>query len=152
MTFWLIIGVVGIPLIGIALFGRHLWRLVEIPLEAAESIQFVGPANHIKGLEGVGGKLAVTDRHLIFRSHWVNVQRHTLKLPLALVSAIEPVRMLGIADTGLRVHLADGQQELFVVADRPRWIELLSKHGRGVLPVAPPAQDIASARKAVVIR
>jgi len=91
--------------------------------DADESVIHVGPANHFKGIESVGGKLFLTNRRLRFRSHKVNVQMHDESYPLQEIASVEPARTLGIIPNGLLVHLRDGRRERFVVMSRGAWVE-----------------------------
>jgi hypothetical protein len=87
-----------------------------------ETVLEHGPANHFKGLEGVGGKLFLTERRLRFRSHGFNVQNHDESYPLEDIVAVEPARTLGIIPNGLLVQLRDGRRERFVVTARGSWV------------------------------
>ena len=52
-------------------FGRFGWidNQTRITTEPGESILFDTPANHFKGMEAVGGKLYLTYKRLVFKSH-----------------------------------------------------------------------------------
>ena len=53
---------------------------VSIDTEADENILLESPANHCKGIEGVGGKLFLTNKKLIFKSHKFNIQNHEFSI------------------------------------------------------------------------
>lgn len=97
----------------------------DMGFDPGEPVLHAGPANHFKGLEGVGGKLFLTDRRLRFRSHAFNVQTHDESYPLASIRSVEPSRTLGIVPNGLLVRLADGRTERFVVLRRSEWLSRL---------------------------
>lgn len=84
-----------------------------------------GLANHFKGLEGVGGKLFLTNRRLRFRSHAMNVQNHDESYPLEDITAVEATKTLGLVPNGLLVHLREGRRERFVVSGRADWVQRL---------------------------
>jgi hypothetical protein len=90
--------------------------------DADETVLRHGPANHFKGIEGVGGKLFLTNKRLRFRSHKINVQTHDESYPIEMIASVEPSRSLGIIPNGLLVHLRDGHRERFVVAGRGDWV------------------------------
>lgn len=95
-----------------------------------EEVLLAGPANHVKGIEAVGGRLSVTPSRLRFRSHRFNVQTHDESYPLEAVTRVEPARSLGIIPNAMIVHLEDGRRERFVVMDRGRWVSLLQSRVR----------------------
>ncbi|HEX8793118.1 MAG TPA: hypothetical protein VF765_19370 [Polyangiaceae bacterium] len=90
-----------------------------------EKVLRVGPANHFKGLEGVGGKLFLTNRRLRFRSHKINFQSHDESYPIETIASVEPASSLGIIPNGLLVHMRDGRRERFVVTSRAAWVSSL---------------------------
>lgn len=100
------------------------------PLAEGEQVLRSGLANHFKGVEGVGGRLFLTDRRLRFVSHKLNVQRHDESYPLDEIEAVEATRTLGIIPNGMRVTLRSGRQERFVLYQRAAWVEAL----RAALP------------------
>ncbi|MFT3770788.1 MAG: hypothetical protein QM820_35645 [Minicystis sp.] len=120
-------GLLGGALFGlvIALFARSKSRALAAPAvdEDGETVLFQGPANHVKGMEAVGGKLYLTRARLRFKSHGLNVQVHDESYPIAAVRSVEPTRSLGIIPNGLAVVLDDGRREKFVVSGRGEWVE-----------------------------
>lgn len=94
----------------------------EAGFDADEKLLRAGPANHFKGIEGVGGKLFLTSKRLRFRSHKMNFQAHDESYPIEAIASVEPSSSLGIIPNGLLVHLRDGRRERFVVAGRGDWV------------------------------
>lgn len=90
-----------------------------------ETIVLEGAANHFKGLEGVGGKLFLTERRLRFISHSLNVQTHDESWPLDRITEAEATRTLKLIPNGLRVTLDDGSTERFVVWGHREWADAL---------------------------
>jgi hypothetical protein len=91
-----------------------------------EGAIYEGLANHFVGMESVGGKLYLTLEALIFVSHKLNIQVHTLEIPLREVTGLSLNRSLGLVPNGLTVHLASGAQEQFVVNKRKKWVEKIN--------------------------
>jgi hypothetical protein len=134
-------GAVGGALSGVA-FGLAIKKFVEISMSSprlevdgrsaefdpGEVVLHHGPANHFKGIEGVGGKLFLTDRRLRFRSHVVNIQTHDESYPLDEIVAVEAVSTMGIVPNGVLVQLRDGRRERFVVVGRAQWVARLRDH------------------------
>jgi hypothetical protein len=87
-----------------------------------ERIVFETPANHFKGIEAVGGKLYLTNRRLVFKSHKFNIQKHLLSLNIADIAEVDPYKTMGITDNGLLVKTINGSTEKFVVQQRAEWI------------------------------
>lgn len=102
-----------------------------------EHVIHQGLANHFKGMEGVGGKLYLTNRRLRFRSHAVNIQVHDESYPLDLITTVEPARTLGLIPNGLLVTLGDGRRERFVVHHRKAWVSAITEARRHLLAGRP---------------
>jgi len=58
----------------IVLFVQYSFRKTSIILSEEEQLIEEYSANLFRGLEGVGGKIALTDKRIIFQSHKVNIQ------------------------------------------------------------------------------
>lgn len=122
--------------VGVGLFmAIFIGLLINSPLikksmtpafETDEQIIHEGPANHFKGMEGVGGWLFLTSRRIVFKSHLFNVQRHTFSLPRDQIHSVEPARMFGVISNGLRLKTKDGRIETFVVEDHLTWSSKIS--------------------------
>lgn len=96
-------------------------------LENGEAIVKEGKANLMRGAEGVGGRLHLTDRRLIFESHAFNVQTGVTVISLVNIKSVEKTwtRFLGLiplAPTSIAVAHAAGETFNFVVNGRDAWI------------------------------
>lgn len=85
-----------------------------------------GGANHFKNGEAVGGKLYLTEEDLIFKSHNLNLQNHELIIKRNTIKAIESCNTMWLVPNGLRIILANGSKERFVVNGRKKWLKLLN--------------------------
>ena len=56
-------------------FISKIGKNIKPELTENENIEIEGPANLFRGLEGVGGKLFITNKKLIFNSHEMNIQK-----------------------------------------------------------------------------
>jgi hypothetical protein len=92
-----------------------------------EQLLFEGPANHFSGLEAAGGWLYLTTRRLLFRSHRLNFQPHETNLPLEDIVKASPTLTAGLIPNGLLVNTISGRRERFVVDNRKRWSDAISK-------------------------
>jgi len=97
----------------------------SIALDENESIKLYTPANHFKGLEGVGGILFLTNKRLYFKSHKINIQVHELTIPKENIKEAFKHKTLGIINNGLTVITSNGQKEKFVVEKVNEWIKEL---------------------------
>lgn len=125
-------GLVGGALAGL-LFGWIMGKLtkskfinaVKIVIEKDETILFETAANHFKGIEAVGGKLFLTNKRLVFKSHNINFQNHELSVPLSDIELVGRYKTLGLVNNGLSVTTSDNNVEKFVVEQIESWINQL---------------------------
>lgn len=105
--------------------SKSVTSATKIDLHAGEDIVFQTGANHFKGMEGVGGRLYLTNKRLAFKSHKLNVQIHELSIPLTDVLQVERYKSLGLINNGLAVttHV---RTEKFVVETPEVWLEKLT--------------------------
>ena len=101
--------------------SRFVNNSTRIDLDEDEQIIFQTPANHFKGAEGVGGKLYLTNKCLIFKSHKFNIQNHELSIPLNKITKIERYKVLSKISNGLKVQTVENTTERFVVEKADEW-------------------------------
>ena len=118
------------------LFGWLMWKFgnskfvtqsTKIDTEAGENILFETPANHFKGIEAVGGKLYLTNKRLVFKSHKLNIQNHELSIPLNNIKNVARHKTIGIVDNGLSITVVNGNVEKFVVEQVEDWVKNLAE-------------------------
>jgi hypothetical protein len=124
----LIEGLVSGLLFGLSMhfFGKKVDKVVQIDLLPGETLLFQTRANHFKGFEAVGGKLSLTDQRLVFKSHALNIQSHTLTIPLQNIGQVERYKNAGLINNGLKVTV-EGKTEKFVVDKAAEWVSRLGK-------------------------
>lgn len=109
--------------VALAIFTEVQRQKMEVKGDyRGEPILHQGPANHWRRGEARGGWLLLTPRRLLFRAHSENLQNEPLELAVADLRGSELCRSLGIVPNGLRVQLANGTQERFVVSERATWV------------------------------
>ena len=113
-------------LIGLFAKSKFVTRATKIETEPGENILFETPANHFKGIEGVGGKLYLTNKRLVFKSHKLNIQQHQLSLLTKNIKSFNRYKTLGLVDNGLAIIIAEGKTEKFVVEQVEIWIKFLT--------------------------
>ena len=110
--------------------GKKLIKTIVIETLADETIIKEGGANHFKGKEGVGGKLVLTDKRLIFKSHKFNIQNHQENFDLGNVKTLWATRTLRIFENGLTVQLTTDCRHKFVVDEPADWVEEIKNQQR----------------------
>lgn len=107
--------------------SKRVQRDTQPALEEDEKVVKEGPANHFMGIESVGGRLFLTDRRLLFKSHHSNFQVHEMSVPLGDVAVAKAVMTLKIVPNGIKVTRTDGSAERFVVEGRREWERLINE-------------------------
>jgi len=114
------------------LVGSIFTKPIHFNLDTGDVVIFQTPANHFKGVEGVGGILCLTDKRLIFKSHNINVQKHELSIPFSDIKAVDRYKTLGFMNNGLIVQLGNDVTEKFVVNKAKQWIEHIESTKNGL--------------------
>lgn len=107
--------------------SKRLTKDTKIDTDAGETILFDTGANHFKSAEAVGGKLYLTDKRLVFRSHKFNVQNHELSINLSDIDKVERYKTLGLVNNGLSVTTFNHKTEKFVVQQNDEWLNQLTE-------------------------
>jgi hypothetical protein len=122
------IGVVSGVIVGIIFgylagkfFPKLLKSIAGVELEADEKPIFESPANYFKSIEAVGGKLFLTNKRLLFKSHKLNFQKSELSVALNDIVKINRFKSLGI-NNGISVLRTNDKVEKFIVEDPEKWI------------------------------
>ena len=114
-------------LMGLFAKSKFVTQTTKIETDPDEHILFETPANHFKGIEGVGGKLYLTNKRLVFKSHKLNIQNHQLSIQLSDIKNVDGFKTLGLVNNGLSVITIDDKTEKFVVEQMENWIKYLTE-------------------------
>lgn len=107
--------------------SKFVAKNTAIEVGTEEKIVFEGLVNHVKGIEGVGGRLYLTNKRVIFKSHGLNIQDHLLEIPVQDLISVENIRpKLGIIKNGLCIKTTSGVEK-FVVNDAQKWMKHLTE-------------------------
>jgi hypothetical protein len=121
---------IGFPLI-LKKFGNKytskLGKNIKPELAQNEEIEIEGPANLFLGIEGVGGKLFITNKKVVFKSHKINIQKGQTDIFYENIKEIIKRKTAKIIDNGIRIKTNDGNEFDFVVNEREKWIEKLNE-------------------------
>lgn len=108
-------------------FSNKISPKITPNLELDESIEIEGPANLFRGLEGVGGKIFLTNKKLIFKSHKINIQTGQTDILYSDIKAVEKRKTAKLINNGIRIITNTGVAHDFVVNERDLWLEHINK-------------------------
>lgn len=106
--------------------SKNLEPKVKFDLEADEEVIFQTDANYFKGIEVVAGLLSLTNKRLVFQSHYLNIQNHQLFIDLRDIKSFDRYKTLRIVNNGLLITISQSVMEKFVVQQPENWVELLT--------------------------
>jgi hypothetical protein len=110
-------------LMGLFSKSKFVQETTKIQLDPNETMLFHTPANHFKGMEGVGGKLYLTNRRLVFQSHKLNIQNHQLSINVSDIRNADRYKPSGIINNGLTIIRNNDTTEKFVVEEADEWVK-----------------------------
>jgi hypothetical protein len=110
---------------------NRLYKKTIVEMSEDEKLIKEGGANHFKGKEGVGGKLVLTDKRLIFKSHKLNIQNHQDNFDLQKIVKAEGTKTLGILNNGLSIELTNKDTHKFVVDEPNEWVSEIAIQKKG---------------------
>lgn len=84
-------------------------------------------ANLFRGPEAVGGRLKLTDRRLLFKSHNINIQTGTTEILIEQIAEVKKRNTLGIVPNGISIVTKDGAKYKFVLWRRSKIIDFINK-------------------------
>jgi len=99
---------------------------IKPELDDEEVIEIEGPANLFRGAEGVGGKIFLTNKKLIFKSHKINIQKGQTNIEYKNIKIITRRNTAKIIDNGIRIITNDNKEFDFVVNERDLWVEKIN--------------------------
>lgn len=80
-------------------------------------------ANLFRGLEGVGGKIFLTNERLIFKSHSFNIQKGQTNVSYSSIFSVNKRKTAKLVDNGIKIITKDGAEYDFVVNNRDNELE-----------------------------
>jgi len=101
---------------------------MSLELKKNEKILADKAANLFRGIEGVGGRIKITNKRLIFEPHAINIQKQILEVPLNQIEEAKTRNTLGIIPNGMLVKLKTGAEYKFVVWKRKELIDLINNN------------------------
>lgn len=107
------------------IMSAKLLSKIDVTLTEGETVKYEGGANLFRGVEGVGGKLVLTDQRLIFKSHKFNLQSGETQIPVEEIREVKPRKTAKLFQNGIRVLTQSGDAYDFVVYERDSWLQKL---------------------------
>lgn len=103
-----------------------LTKSIKPRLLENEKVENDEPVNLLKGFEKIGGKLFLTNKRLIFKSHKLNIHRKQISFEFTQISEVIE-RKSKAFDNGIRITTVDNKNHDFVVQDSDQWLKKLNK-------------------------
>jgi hypothetical protein len=103
--------------------AERLFQKIIVETAANEIIIKEGGANHFMGKEAVGGKLVLTDKRLIFKSHKFNIQNHQENFELEQIEKVGATSTFKLLKNGITLELMNNVKHKFIVDEPTDWIE-----------------------------
>ena len=107
-------------------YGHKLGDNITPDLLEDEVIELETVANLFRGLEGVGGKLFITNKNVLFKSHKFNIQKGQTTILFSAIKRLETRKTMKVVDSGLRITTLAGTHFDFVVNNREDLITILN--------------------------
>jgi GRAM domain len=107
-------------------FAKWSFKKIKVDIGEDEHVIKETGANHFKGREGVGGKLVLTNKQLIFKSHSFNIQNHQENFGLIKIKSVEATKTLGILKNRLTVQLITHETHKFIADNPGEWVEAIT--------------------------
>lgn len=83
-------------------------------------------ANLFRGIEGVGGRLKITSRRLLFEPHATNFQKNPAEILMSDIQEVRKRNTFGIVPNGMLVQTKSGFEYKFVVWNREKLIAIIA--------------------------
>jgi hypothetical protein len=99
------------------LVGKRIDNIVPELLDEEEIEEEIF-ANLFRGVEGVGGKIFLTNQRLIFKSHSLNIQKGQTNIEYSIISSVQKRKTAKLIDNGIKIITKQNTEYDFVVNDR----------------------------------
>ena len=86
-----------------------------------------GGATHFIGRHLAGGRLVLTYKRLIFKTHKNNSKIYQESFELSKIKKVYATKTLNLLMNGLRLELEDNTQVKFIVEKSNKWVEVIQE-------------------------
>jgi len=113
------------------LYSSHSLLAVDYFIKEGNQLEtdnqiFDVAANMIKGFESIGGRLTITEKEVIFKSHKLNIQKGTVTIAMSDILDVGKRNTLFLVPNGLKIGVKSGEEYKFVVNQRTKLINYLN--------------------------
>jgi hypothetical protein len=108
-------------------YSDKMLKKISVALNDGEVIEHEGAANLFRGMEAVGGKLMLTNKRLVFKSHKLNIQSGETSLELGEINEVIPRKTAYLLNNGIRMMKVSGEHFDFVVYERQDWLSKINE-------------------------
>lgn len=99
------------------MLGKRVNNIVP-ELLVEEEIEEEIFANLFRGVEGVGGKIFLTNQRLIFKSHSLNIQKGQTNIEYSIISDVQKRKTAKLVNNGIKIITKQNTEYDFVVNER----------------------------------
>ncbi|MDO6744587.1 GRAM domain-containing protein [Tenacibaculum soleae] len=100
---------------------------LNFQLEKGEQIEIHGPGNLFKGFEAIGGKIILTNKRIVFKSHNINIQKINVAIDYLDIKQIIKTKTIKFIDNGIKITTKDHKEYNFVVNERDLWFSKIKE-------------------------
>ena len=93
-----------------------------------EQLYFNKLANLFRGHEAVGGKLKITNKRLVFKSHSLNIQTGITEIYIEEIIEVKKRNTLGLVPNGMSIIVKDRTEYRFVIWGRNKIIDFIKQN------------------------
>jgi hypothetical protein len=118
----------GETILAVAIKCKHCGSMLDESLAVAnrpEEILADVAANLFRGIEGVGGRMKITSRCVIFEPHSINLQKIPAEILLSDIVEVAKRNTMGLVPNGLLIRTKNGVEYKFVVWGRDKLIRII---------------------------
>lgn len=117
---------IGFPFI-MSKFAKKIEVTINPDLEIDEIIEIEGPANLFRGIEGVGGKIFLTNKKMIFKSHKINIQKGQTNIDYQDIKQVVKRKSIKLINNKIRIITKANKTFDFIINERDVWYEKISE-------------------------
>jgi len=118
----------GEDILAVAIKCKHCGSILDSSPDGAiqtEKVLLDVRANLFRGIEGVGGRLRVTSRRVLFEPHAMNFQNRPVDILLSDIAEVSKRKTMGLVPNGLLIRTKSAVEYKLVVLDRERLISII---------------------------
>lgn len=107
--------------------AQRMYGKIKVELDENEVLLAEGLATFFRGRKGIGGKLFLSDKRMVFSGQTSKNKKTEKSIPYSDVAELIPRKVNRIVDNGLRVKTRDGNYFDFIVNERDVWLKVLGE-------------------------